>query len=163
MGDPLIEVDIRALSGADSPKLGTFFEALAKDAETNHFFNPHPLTREYAFELCARVERISDRYFIATQNGDVVGYSMLRGWDEGYAVPSFGACVHPAIRNAGLGKRLLAHAIDQSQLQGATKLRLTVFKANQRAVNLYRRFGFAFVDKNSHELVGMLDLQRQNV
>ena len=143
----MIEVDIRALRGADSDKLGTFFKALAKDAETLQFFHPHPLTDEYAKELCARVESISDRYFIATQNDEIVGYSMLRGWDEGYAVPSFGACVHPECRNAGLGKRMLAHAIDQSQIKGATKLRLTVFKANQRAVNLYRRFGFAFVDK----------------
>ncbi len=163
MPQPLIDVEIRALRGEDSDKLKTFFAALGRDAETVRFFHPHPLTEEYATELCARVESVADRSYIATQNGEVVGYSMLRGWDEGYPVPSFGACVHPDRRNDGLGKRLLAHAIEQSQIRGATKLRLTVFKANQRAVNVYQRFGFAFVEKNSNELVGILHLQPQDV
>src|SRR5262249_7262953 len=77
---------------------------------------------------------------------------------EGYAVPSFGVCSHPALRDVGLGQALLAHAVRESRSAGASQLRLTVFKNNERAVHVYRKFGFLFHDKNEQELVGLLDL-----
>ncbi len=83
---------------------------------------------------------------------------MLRGWDDGYEIPSFGGCTHSALRNAGLGQSLLAHAIVESRSAGAQRLRLTVYKSNERAVHVYRKFGFEFSDKNEHEFVGLLDL-----
>jgi ribosomal protein S18 acetylase RimI-like enzyme len=146
---------IRPLRVDDANALGDFFEALAADAETERFFHPHPLTRVFAHELCHRLGAIQDRYFAAFQGDRVIGYSMLRGWDEGFSVPSFGASVHPKWRNVGLGKRLMAHAIEQTEQAGCERLRLTVFKNNERAIAVYRRFGFAFTDKNDAELVGI--------
>lgn len=151
-------IAIRPISAADADILGSFFETLDRDAETVRFFHPHPMTREFASELCGRIEQIKDRYFLAIEGTSVIGYSMLRGWDEGYRIPSFGACVHPERRNIGLGKQLLAHSIEQSRAAGAPQLRLTVFKANERAIAVYRRFGFVFTEKNADELIGLLDL-----
>ncbi len=149
---------IRPVSAGDAEKLGAFFEAIDRDEETRPFFHPHPLSKDYAVELCNRIERIKDAYFIALQSHGISAYSMLRGWDEGYQIPSFGCCVHPQLRNAGLGKQLLAHAIDESRSRGAEKLRLTVFKKNERAIAVYRRFGFEFTDKNNEEYIGVLKL-----
>ena len=89
-----------------------------------------------------------DRYYLALYRGRPVAYAMLRGWDEGYAVPSWGGCVHPALRGAGLGHALLVHAVAESRAAGASKLRLTVYKANQRGIHLYNKFGFVFQDKD---------------
>jgi ribosomal protein S18 acetylase RimI-like enzyme len=146
------------LSAADAERLGDFFELLRADPETTRFFHPHPLTKAFAVSLCARQGSCLDRYYITHYDGRIAGYSMLRGWDEGYETPSFGGCTHPEMRGAGLGHLLLSHAIAESRTAGARRLRLTVYKENVRALHLYRKFGFVFSDKNEHECVGLLDL-----
>jgi ribosomal protein S18 acetylase RimI-like enzyme len=151
-------IDIRQISTNDGMALADFFTSLSGDPEIISFFHPHPFTREYARELCANANERKDRYYVASLKGIVVAYMMLRGWDEGYSVPSFGVCAHPELREVGLGQTLLAHAVAESKAAGAEKLRLTVFKVNERAVHVYRKFGFVFQDKNEHELVGILDL-----
>jgi ribosomal protein S18 acetylase RimI-like enzyme len=151
-------LEVRRAGDGDADLLGDFFEALAGDAETASFFRPHPLTRAFASELCGRLGAIKDCYYIAAYAGRAAGYMMLRGWDEGYAVPSFGVCTHPGLRGAGLGQALLAHAVGECRSRGAPRLRLTVYKANRRAVHVYEKFGFRFTDKNPEELVGVLDL-----
>ena len=45
-----------------------------------------------------------------------------------------------------------------AKARGATKVRLTVYNENQRAVELYRRMGYQFEAKNDRELVGVLVL-----
>jgi ribosomal protein S18 acetylase RimI-like enzyme len=135
-----------------------FFEALQQDTESTRFFHPFPLTPGFAAFLCARQSESLDRHYVTHYHDRIAAYSMLRGWNEGYTTPSFGACTHPELRNAGLGHWLLAHAIAESRAAGARKLRLTVYKENLRALHIYRKFGFVFLDRNEHELVGLLDL-----
>jgi ribosomal protein S18 acetylase RimI-like enzyme len=146
------------LSAADASGLGRFFKALQRDPESLRFFHPFPLTPASAALLCARPSTALDRHYITRYHDRIAAYSMLRGWDEGYTIPSFGACTHPGLRNAGLGHWLLAHAITESRAAGAGKLRLTVYKENLRAIHVYRKFGFVFSDSNERELVGLLDL-----
>jgi len=152
------EIVIRQIAKGDGPVLGDFFAALAADADTARFFHPHPFTQEFAAELCEGASTRKDRYYVACFQGAVIAYMMLRGWDEGYSVPSFGVCTHPALRDVGLGQALLAHALAECRAVGACKLRLTVFKSNERAVHVYTKFGFIFQEKNEHELIGILDL-----
>jgi ribosomal protein S18 acetylase RimI-like enzyme len=152
------EISIRQIQAADVQPLGEFFSALAADWEAIRFFHPHPFTPEFAGELCGSLPARRDRYYVATFGRVIIAYMMLRGWDEGYSVPSFGVCNHPALRDVGLGQALLAHAVSECRNIGATKLRLTVFKNNERAVHVYRKFGFVFQEKSEQELVGILDL-----
>jgi ribosomal-protein-alanine N-acetyltransferase len=154
------EIVIRRIVAEDGPALGNFFTALAGDNETVHFFHPHPFTPEFAAELCAKTAVRKDRYYVACFKETIIAYMMLRGWDEGYAIPSFGVCAHPALRDVGLGQALLAHAVAECKAVAAAKLRLTVFKNNERAAHVYRKFGFVFTDKNEHESVGVLDLEK---
>jgi ribosomal protein S18 acetylase RimI-like enzyme len=151
-------LEIRLVRPTDAALLGELFEAVAADAEAVRFFHPHPLTRTYAAWLCGGCEKRRDRYYVALFGGRPVAYAMLRGWDEGYAVPSWGGCVHPALRSAGLGHALLSHAVAEGRAAGATKMRLTVYRANARGVHLYRKFGFVFQDKDEKSVVGVLDL-----
>jgi perosamine synthetase len=148
---------IARVAASDEEDLAIFLETLAADGESARFFHPHPLSRAYARDLCARVGSCRDRYYLGRYGGRVVAYSMLRGWDEGYAVPSFGVAVHPALRDAGLGQAMLAHAIAESRAAGASRLRLTVYRNNQRGVHVYRKFGFVFQQQADH-LVGLLEL-----
>ncbi len=147
---------IRAVTVADRDALAGLFRAFAGDPQTARFFHPHPLTAEQAALLCRRQGK--DRYFLAWLDGIPAGYALLRGWDEGFAIPSFGACVHPALQGKGIGKALLRHAIAESRAAGAARLRLTVYRANARARRLYEGFGFRFAEKDEGSLVGFLEL-----
>lgn len=160
MATPAVaDLAVKRLSALDADRLGRFFELLEADSETTRYFHPHPLTRAFAAHLCARQATCLDRYYLMQYHERIVAYSMLRGWDEGYDIPSFGGCTHPELRGTGLGHLLLAHAIAESRNAGARKLRLTVYKENTRGVHIYRKYGFVFSERNEQELIGLLDLE----
>ena len=73
-------LEFRALAPDLVQPLGDFFESLA--ASDGASFHPHPLTRESARQLCEYQGR--DLYFVAICDSRVLGYGLLRGWDEGY-------------------------------------------------------------------------------
>jgi len=147
---------IRRLTAADAPALAEFFAALNADAETVRLFHPHPFTAEEADRVCDASRR--DLYFAAWDGDEVVGYSMLRGWEEGYEVPSFGVCVHPQRRGTGLGGELTRHAVEHCRALGVQTMRLTVFKENRRAAQLYRNLGFELRELDEERFVGLLSL-----
>jgi ribosomal protein S18 acetylase RimI-like enzyme len=54
-------------------------------------------------------------------------------------------CVMPGYQRNGIGRRLMEAAIDSLRLRGIEELSLTVTAANERAVRLYRKLGFATI------------------
>jgi ribosomal protein S18 acetylase RimI-like enzyme len=72
----------------------------------------------------------------------VVAYGMLRGWSEGYGVPSLGLAVRESQRNRGLGGTMIEvlHAV--AKARGAKKIRLTVDASNTPARQLYAAKGY---------------------
>ena len=96
--------------------LSDLFCALRANDDGN-FFYPHPLTSEEARKLC-RCSGL-DQYFVATVNGRILGYGMLRGWDEGYAIPSLGLATHPDARSQGLGEFLMRGLIRGPKSKGS--------------------------------------------
>ena len=59
--------------------------------DTTRVFDPFPLTVETARTIAERPDK--DRYFAAELDGELLGITMLRGWEEGYETPSFGILV----------------------------------------------------------------------
>ena len=147
-------LEFRALAPDLVQPLGDFFESLA--ARDGAFFHPHPLTRESAHQLCEYQGR--DLYFVAVCDSRVLGYGLLRGWDEGYAVPSLGIALSPDARGTGLARAFMLFLHAAARLRGASQIRLTVFRSNVRAVALYRSLGYRFETKNPEEDVGFLDI-----
>ena len=82
----------------------------------------------------------------------------MRGWDEGFDIPSLGIAIHPEARGRGLARPFMAFLHAAAKARGATKIRLTVYNDNQRAVELYRRLGYVFEPKNERELIGVMPL-----
>ncbi len=82
------------------------------------------------------------------------GYSGWVGGTEaqidGYVMLSAGAgeahllnlCVRPSAHGQGIGSALLEHALRHARVLAAEMLFLEVRPSNQRAVRLYRRYGF---------------------
>src|SRR5262245_35037292 len=93
----------RELEATDEDALVAMFARSSGHAEM-HFFDPFPLTADYARRLVSEPRR--DRYYVAVLDREIVGLSMLRGWDEGYDIPSFGIMVDPGWRGQALGSTL---------------------------------------------------------
>lgn len=121
--------------------LATFFEHLAATG-VGERFHPHPFTRAEAEARCAHSGL--DFYCVVVARGVVLGYGMLRGWDEGYDVPSLGIAIHADARGMGLGRTLMLHLHAEAQRRAAPRIRLKVYPDNTAAVNLYRSLGYDF-------------------
>lgn len=136
--------------------LAGFFEALVSSGEAR-YFHPHPLTREEAF---ARARyRGNDLYYLFIEDEAVVGYGMLRGWDEGYEIPSLGIAIHPEARGKGLACAFMFFLHAVALRKGAKRVRLKVHRENTRALALYRKLGYLFQEQEEgSQLVGFLDL-----
>lgn len=52
----------------------------------------------------------------------------------------------PAVHGRGMGRRMLEHVKAASTALGASELRLTVNKGNERAIRAYRRAGFEVLE-----------------
>lgn len=154
-------IEVRDFLMADGPALIAFLETIAADEATTAVFHPHPFDAPAAARIIERVGITQDRYFGAFDGPGLVGYGMLRGWDEGYDVPSFGVCVLPSARGHGVAKALLDWAVAQAIECGAERMMLKVYKTNQPAFRLYERAGFAFAPhaEDPSQLVGHLDLR----
>ena len=70
------EFMMREISAFDSEPLGHYFESLS--AETRKKFGPHPLTKEFAVELCTRKHDSAIRFVLTlVDNKRFVGYFIL--------------------------------------------------------------------------------------
>ena len=121
------------------------------------FFYPHPLTASEARRLC--YDTGLDQYFVATIKGRVIGYGMLRGWNEGYSFPSLGIATHPEHRNLRVLSFLISCCIEQARSSHATCLRLTVAEDRTSFIKFLERYGCTFQADRPGRLVGMLELQ----
>ena len=145
----------QALSSEHAASLALFFGRL-RQANIENFFHPHPLTSE---EAVARANYSGqDFYCVMLQENEVIGYGMLRGWDEGYAVPSLGIALDPSIRGRGYGRLLMDYLRDAAKKRGVTRIRLKVDPRNSPAIELYRSLGYALEEQEDQQLIGFLSL-----
>lgn len=148
-------LEVVLINRVESGSLGAFFSALM-GAGDGVFFHPHPLTPAGA------IERVGyhgiDLYYAVLEGDRILAYGMLRGWDEGYDIPSLGIAVHPSERGRGLGEFLMRFLAKAARRRGATSVRLTVDESNLRAIALYRRLGYDFQAFKTGSLLGLLQL-----
>jgi [ribosomal protein S18]-alanine N-acetyltransferase len=108
-------------------------------------FDPFPLNDAQARSIA--LEAHEDLYYLALQGGRAVGMSMLRGFDEGYEVPSFGIVVDREHQGQGIGRRLTVWTIEQARLQDCPAVRLSVYADNAVALGLYESLGFVEIER----------------
>lgn len=141
-------------SSSEKPLADLF--SLIQSRKDDIYFHPHPFTKEEAKKLT--LYEGLDLYYILTENYQILGYGMLRGWDEGYQVPSLGIYIHPDARGMGLGKLLMQFLHVTARRRGAEKVRLKVYSDNDVALNLYKGLGYVFEKEEAGQLVGILEL-----
>lgn len=148
-------LEFRRLAPDLTAGLAAFFADLAA-AGDDRFFHPHPFTAAEAARLCVYAGR--DLYYAAVADR-VLAYGMLRGWDEGYQVPSLGIAVHPAARGTGVARAFMHFLHAAAAARRAPRVRLKVYPGNTAAKKLYDRLGYAFDGESNGQLVGVLRLE----
>lgn len=123
--------------------------------EITRYFHPFPLTAETAKWIATKPK--SDRYYLAFLKGQVVGMSMLRGWDEGFSVPSFGILVDRKFHGKGIGRLMTERTIEGAKKLGCKQVRLSVYASNVSAYHLYTSLEFREISRKSVEIQGEKD------
>lgn len=153
------QIEIRRPAPEIEEAIAGFFEHLHESGVATHF-HPHPFTRQTARERALYVGK--DVYCVAIAAGEVLGYGMLRGWDDGFAIPSLGIATHSRARGAGIGRMIMEYLHVEARRRGAPKIRLRVHPDNQAAQRLYRSLGYEFqTELDRGQLLGFLTLSRR--
>jgi len=154
-----IDLQIVKVGPAYRKHLIRFFSFIRKTREDRYFY-PHPFTDRYASDLSLKRNHKQDLYYIILLDSSVAAYGMLRGYDEGYQIPSLGIIVHPYYRGMGLSRLFMSFLHKAAKLRGAKKIRLTVDKKNDIAKALYEKLGYNLsLEYDSDDYyVGILDL-----
>lgn len=74
----------------------------------------------------------------------LVGLAMLRGWDEGYAIPAVGIFVDESYQGRGFASAGLATLIAICRLRSCGKVMAKVYLGNDRAQRFFLDRGFQF-------------------
>jgi [ribosomal protein S18]-alanine N-acetyltransferase len=135
-----------------------FFLSALDEAGDADFFLPHAFTEEAVERILLTARK--DLYYVLADGTQVLGYGMLRGWDEGYAIPSLGIAIHPRFRGAGIGRIFMHFLGAAAKFRGASRIRLRVKAKNTKAAKLYESLGYEFCPEEGGEYrVGFLDLR----
>lgn len=135
--EPLAPIDVEAsvrLFSESGDDEGRFFDGLPKEPEALR-----------SILLSAK----ADRYWAIRVEDTLAGLFMLRGFDTGYSVPSFGVVIKRSFRGAGLGRLALQYAETWCRLKKVETLMLTVSQENRRALALYESCGFVSAGERS--------------
>jgi ribosomal-protein-alanine N-acetyltransferase len=143
---------IRPVEAGDASALLVLFSVLADDPH----FTPHPFDAEAAERIAGYQGR--DVYLVTVKDGSAIAYGMLRGWDEGYAVPSLGIAVRPDERGRGHGRAMMLALHEAARLRGANRVRLRVHPQNAIARQLYAALGYVESGTDRGQSIMILDL-----
>ena len=150
------KLEITHVSPEISGPLTDFFQSLI-ESEDHLSFHPHPLNHEESVKRSKY--RGADLYYVMVEGDVVLAYGMLRGWDEGFEVPSLGIAVHPKDRGTGLGKSMMVFIHAAARRRGSTHIQLKVYPNNTTAITLYKELGYAFDSEENGQLVGILRIK----
>jgi ribosomal protein S18 acetylase RimI-like enzyme len=139
--------------------LARFFSDLNAKGGGDAFFHPHA-SDEAGLHGVAR-DIGDDLYYLFVRGREVLGYGLLRGWNEGYEIPSLGIAVHPSMRGTGLGRSIMDFLEAMARMRGASSIRLRVHKDNAIARGMYARRGYRLTPDGRDEslIVGIKSLR----
>lgn len=102
-----------------------------------------PTDREQEQEI-RKIREDGGLYAVAEVDGKIAGVALLRRGplEMNRHVAKFRMWLVPGYRGLGLGKKLMEYVIDGARARGVEKISLDVFSNNERAIGLYKKFGF---------------------
>ncbi len=149
-------IEVRRLRATDYDEVSNFFRIVSVDQKSQNF-HPHSFDDDSAEWVTSYKGR--DLYLGLFINQRMLGYGLLRGWDEGFEIPSLGIYLAPDARGKGLSKEFMSAIHTHALKNGALKVRLKVYADNTGARRLYEKIGYVFASEEEGQLVGSFDLK----
>lgn len=87
-------------------------------------------------------KKIKDHYWGIYAANELAGIFMLRGFDEGFEIPSYGVLIAKEFSGRGLSRLSLQYSIAFCKLNNIKTIMLKVHPDNIIAKNIYENFGF---------------------
>lgn len=144
-----LEPEITPLGPADAAEIAALLQA-ASPGYSAHF-QPFAFDEETVRGQLERARR--DRWWGVRTGGKVVGFWMLRGFDEGYERPAFGVFIAERFAGRGLARRALDEATRWCEANGVPEMMLTVSPANTAARRVYDEAGFTVESADEKRVV----------
>ena len=148
------ELRFEAVGPADADALAGLFTRNSVPAVADGF-DPFPLTADEGRRIA--LDTGKDDFYLALDVAGPAGFSMLRGFDAGYAIPSFGIFVDREHQGQGIGRRLTVWTVEQARRRGCGAVRLSVYASNATALALYVSLGFREHEREAVERRGRSD------
>lgn len=140
-----MEIQIEQLSKENRNHFIDFFKRSNLET-TRRNFHPFEFSEEALDKVFSSIHK--DLFFgIFGRKNEIFGFGMLRGWDEGYEVPSLGILIAEESRGTGIGGQLLEYLLTVASDRGSKCVRLSVYEDNKRAIHIYNKFGFKITEK----------------
>lgn len=154
--DILSLIEIRKLSIMDLEKLIKIWNE--DPEEYSKYFIPFKMKYENLKEILNKSNK--DLFFVICVDNNIAGFFMLRGFDEGFNIPSYGVWISSKYSNKGLAKLSLYYSITVCKVSGIKKLMLKVHPNNKIAFTMYKKLGFIETgfDKNIGHVIMHKDI-----
>jgi len=151
-----LTLEIKRLNINNAKELTNLLQS--SDKEYSKYFIPFTFDFETISEILSKAK--NDQIYGIYVKQNLAGFYMLRGFDEGYSVPSYGVWISEKYANEGLSTFTLQHAISFCKLNSIKKLMLKVHPENLAAKHIYEKYGFiqTGVDPKIHHLIYHKDL-----
>jgi RimJ/RimL family protein N-acetyltransferase len=122
-------------------------------SEYIRFFHPFSFDLKTIEEILGR--RREDVFTGIYRQDQLVGFFMLRGWDQGFEVPTFGILIDEGHSELGLARLSLRMAKRICRLRGSPRIMLKVSPENEAAKYLYEEEHFVQtgIDNKSGDLI----------
>lgn len=150
-------LSIRPLAIEDAAALSSML--LSQSPEYARFFKPFGYdTSAVADVLASQGQDVLMGLYWQNQ---MVGFFMLRGWNEGYDVPAFGILIDEKCRGYGLEMLSLETAKIICKLRGASRIMIKMHPNNISSKGVARKTGFvqSGVEAASGNLIYHFDIR----
>lgn len=128
---------IRPLAPADAEAIAMLLQKQPRQYARRFYALPHDEASIAAILSAAR----QDVYFAMFWNDQLISVAMLRGWDEGYDIPSFGILVDEKFKGVQVMPILLETAKLMCRMSKVKRMMLKIHPDNA-SIRTINRFGF---------------------
>lgn len=146
-----LTLEIKRMNINQSEELANLLQSA--DKNYSQYFIPFTFDIKTISEVLSKV--IKDQIYGIYVKDNLVGFYMLRGFDEGYSIPSYGVWISEKYSNKGLATLTLQNAISFCKLNSIKKIMLKVHPDNNAAKHIYEKYGFkqTGIDPKIHHLI----------
>jgi acetolactate synthase-1/2/3 large subunit len=153
------DIVLRHLTPEDEPALTRLFADNDAPEVTDDFY-AFPLDAATAHRLAHHSG--ADRYYGVWSGNRLAGLAMLRGWEEGYEIPTYGLLVDRGMHGQRIGVRATALALTEARSLGASVVRVNIDASNERSLRMCRRCGYVDVARDGARIRLECDLGRDD-